>query len=78
MKTIEVPIDDESYARAEVKAGALATSLPEVVADYLRRWIAGEDGREAARQAMSHLFAQPDWQFGVGVPDSREERNARR
>jgi hypothetical protein len=78
MKTIDVPIDDETYSRAQGKALALSTSLPDVVANYLRQWTGGEERREEARRTMSQLFAQPDWQFGVGTRDTREERNGRR
>ena len=78
MKTIEVSIDDDTYSKAEEKAVALSTSLPNVVADYLRQWTADEERVEEVRRKMSELFAKPGWRFGLGTPDTREERNARR
>ena len=33
--------------------------------------------QEASRQWMREKFAAQDWKFSVGVPMSREERNAR-
>lgn len=32
---------------------------------------------EAARRVMQKRFAAPDWQFAVGAPVTRDERNAR-
>ena len=32
---------------------------------------------DAARRLMGERFAAPDWQFSVGQPMSRDERNAR-
>ena len=32
---------------------------------------------EQARQEMARRFAAPDWSFTVGIPLTREERNAR-
>lgn len=32
---------------------------------------------EQARQEMARRFAAPDWNFAVGTPLTREERNAR-
>lgn len=78
MRTIAVNVDDEVYSKAEQKAVALSTSVPAVVADYLRQWVSDEDRLEDARRKMTQLFTQPGRQFGVGNPDSREERNARR
>lgn len=76
MKTITMTIDDDTFARAELKAEALETSVNEVVAAYLRHW-AEADGAQQARAAMAARFARPDWQFAVGTPDDREQRNAR-
>lgn len=30
-----------------------------------------------ARAVMIERFAKPNWQFAVGTPDDREQRNAR-
>jgi hypothetical protein len=32
---------------------------------------------EKARETMRERFERPDWQFGVGQPMNREERNSR-
>jgi hypothetical protein len=78
MKTIDIPIDDDTFSKAEQKAAALSTSLPDVVARYLRQWSDGEAAQAEVRRKMIAMFAKPTWQFGVGAPDSREQRNARR
>ena len=67
-------IQDDLYAKAAEKASALHTSVPDVVADYLRQWIAQGDRQGAARAAMRERFAKPDWQFAVGVLEDRERR----
>jgi hypothetical protein len=77
MAATPVMIDDSLYSKAEHKASALRTSVPEVVADYLRQWVAEVDSREAARAAMRQRFANPDWKFAVGELEGREKRNAR-
>ena len=33
--------------------------------------------REEARGSMAKMFANPQWQFVVGTPMSRDERNSR-
>jgi hypothetical protein len=76
MKTITMSIDEETLSKAEQKSAALATSISEVVADYLRRWTDNE-GIQQARTVMAKRFAKPDWQFALGTPDDREQRNAR-
>jgi hypothetical protein len=76
MKTITMNIEESTLFKAEQKAAALSTSLSEVVGEYLRQW-AGKDDVTRARTAMSERFAKPDWQFAVGEPDDREQRNAR-
>jgi len=78
MPAVPVMIEDDLYAKAEQKASALQTSVPDVVADYLRQWIAEGDRRPAARAAMRKRFESPDWQFAVGELEDREQRNARR
>jgi hypothetical protein len=78
MAGIPVLIDSDLYAQAEERASALHTSVPDVVAEYLRGWIDMQDQRAAARETMRRKFANPDWQFAVGELESREERNARR
>ena len=78
MRTIAVNVEDDVYSKAEQKAVALSTSVPAVVADYLRQWASDDDCLEEARRKMTTLFAQPGRKFGVGTPDTREERNARR
>ena len=60
------------------KASSLGTTVNTVVADYLRQWTVQEDVVQQARREMSARFAQPNWEFAVGVPDDREQRNARR
>ena len=32
---------------------------------------------EDSRRSMARMFANPDWQFAVGTPMSRDERNSR-
>lgn len=78
MKNITLSIDDETYSKAEQKAGALKTSVSEVAADYLRHWAADSVAMEHARRHLATLFAQPNWRFAVGTPDDRTLRNARR
>jgi hypothetical protein len=78
MAAIPVMIEDELYVKAEQRAAALHTSVPDVVADYLREWVAAEDDRAAARESMRKRFANPDWTFSVGELEDRERRNARR
>jgi hypothetical protein len=77
MKTITVSIDDETYSKAESKASSLSTSLPHVVADYLRHWVADKERIAASRRRMLELFDAPGRRFEVGSPDTRDERNAR-
>jgi hypothetical protein len=78
MKTITLTLDDDTYSRAEQKAGALQTSVSEVAVDYLRRWAAENLAVEQARRELAARFAQPTWRFAVGTPDDRALRNARR
>jgi hypothetical protein len=78
MQTIVVPLEDEIYLKAHSKAIAAGTSVPEVIAEYLRHWAVDEGELDQARQAMKARFAQPDWQFSVGKTDDRSQRNARR
>jgi hypothetical protein len=33
--------------------------------------------REEARGSMAKMFANPQWQFVVGTPMTRDERNSR-
>ena len=73
-----VMIEDELYAKAEQKASALQTSVPNVVSDFLRLWVEDDEQREAARALMRKRFANPDWDFAVGQLEDREQRNARR
>jgi hypothetical protein len=35
------------------------------------------DATEQARRHMTARFSQPNWEFAVGTPDDREQRNAR-
>jgi hypothetical protein len=49
-------------AQGEVTATLLPSASPSV---------------EAARKAMDQRFAAPDWEFTVGIPLTRDERNAR-
>jgi hypothetical protein len=77
MPAIPVMIEDDLYAKAEQKAFTLHTSVPDVVADYLRQWVADRDQRDSARATMRQRFANPDWQFAVGELEDREKRNAR-
>lgn len=76
MKTITMDIDEVTLSRAEQKAAALDTSVSEVVSEYLRQW-ADEGEVRQARAAMMERFAKPNWQFAVGTPDDRGQRNAR-
>ncbi len=76
MKTITMDIDEVTLSRAEKKAAALDTSVSEVVSEYLRQWADEGEVREA-RAAMMERFAKPNWQFAVGTPDDRGQRNAR-
>jgi len=78
MRTIAVPVDDEIYVKAEKRATALDTSVQAVVASYLRDWATEGEHTDAARQTLKARFAQRDWQFSVGAPDNRTQRNARR
>lgn len=78
MQTIAVPLEDDLYRKAHSKAIAAGTSVPEVVAEYLRTWAVVEVELDQARREMKSRFAQPDWQFSVGEPDDRSQRNARR
>ena len=68
-------IDEETLSRAEHKAAALATSVSQVVVEYLRQW-ADENAVQQARTAMTERFAQPAWRFAVGTRDDRVQRNA--
>jgi hypothetical protein len=36
-----------------------------------------EFSQEQARQAMKKMFTNPAWQFAVGTPMNRDERNSR-
>ena len=76
MKNITLDIDDATYIKAERKALGLAMSLPQVVTNYLRDW-AEEEAIEESRSLMTARFARPNWEFAVGSPDDREQRNAR-
>lgn len=78
MRTISIDLDDDLYVEAERKASALQKSVGDVVADYLRHWAAETPSLEEARQALKERFARQDWEFAVGTPDDREQRNARR
>ena len=79
MQTVAVPLEDDIYRKAHSKAAAAGTSIPDVLAQYLRDWaLDGGSEIELARQAMKARFAQPDWKFSVGKPDDRSQRNARR
>jgi hypothetical protein len=78
MRAVPIMIEDDLYAKAQEKASALHTSVPDVVADYLRHWVDNRDRRVAARAAMRQRFANPDWTFAVGTLEGREQRNARR
>jgi hypothetical protein len=78
MSAVPVMIEGDLYAQAQKKAAALQTSVPDIVAEYLKDWVAGEDQRSAAREVMRRRFASPDWRFAVGNLEGREERNARR
>lgn len=77
MKDITLTIDEETLQRAEEKATVLNTSISDVVTRFLREWTTDEGAMEKARREMKTRFAQPSWQFEVGDPDSREQRNAR-
>jgi hypothetical protein len=78
MPAVPVMIENDLFAKAEEKASALHTSVPDVVADYLRQWVAEGDQRAEARAVMRQRFASPDWSFAVGELEDREQRNARR
>jgi hypothetical protein len=78
MKTIAVDIEDDVYSKAQQKALALETSVPSIVADYLRRWASESEAVDHARCQMTARFAHSNWQFAVGTPDDRTLRNARR
>jgi len=78
MPSVPVMIENDLYAKAEEKATGLHTSVPDVVADYLRQWVAEGDQRAAARAAMRQRFASPTWRFAVDKLEDREQRNARR
>jgi hypothetical protein len=71
-------IENDLFAQAEEKASAMRTSVPDVVTDYLRQWVAEGDRRAEARAAMRQRFANPNWSFAVGDLEDREKRNARR
>jgi hypothetical protein len=49
-------------------------SCGEVAATLMPRRVSA---MEQARQEMARRFAAPDWNFAVGTPLTREERNAR-
>lgn len=76
IRHITMSIDDETLSKAERKAESLDTSINDVVAEYLRVW-AVNDNAEQARQMMKERFGKANWQFAVGAPDTREQRNAR-
>ena len=77
MTTITMQIDESVFSLAQRKAAAMDTSVNEVLSTFLQQW-ASEDSIQDAKAAMARKFAQPDWQFTVGNPDDREQRNARR
>ena len=81
MRILEIEVDDSVLEKAEQKAQSLATSVSNVVANYLETWTADaaqQDRLHQARQELKARFAKQDWQFAVGTPDTREQRNARR
>jgi hypothetical protein len=81
MRILEVEVDEAVLDKAEQKAQALDTSVSNVVATYLETWAADaaqQDRLQQARQELKARFARRDWQFAVGTPDNREQRNARR
>lgn len=78
MQTIAVPLEDAVYAKAQQKALALETSVPEVVANYLRSWTSDTAALSEAHETLRARFAKRDWDFAVGTPDDRSQRNARR
>jgi hypothetical protein len=78
MKTISLEIDHATWIKAQQKAEALATSVDQVIRDYVRHWATEENAIDEARRLMTARFAHPDWEFAVGTPDDRELRNARR
>ncbi len=71
MQTIAVALEDDIYRKAHSKAVAAGTSVPVVLAEYLRSWAVDEGKLDEARSAMKSRFAQPDWEFSVGEPDDR-------
>jgi hypothetical protein len=77
MKTISVTLDDEIYEKAEQKAGALSTSVSQIAADYVERWATEAASLAEARREMMARFAKPNWQFSIGRPDDRHQRNTR-
>jgi hypothetical protein len=76
MKTVTFDLDEIVLTRAAAKAAQLDTSVDQVVNELLGTWI-GSDGVQQARDEMKQRFARPDWSFGVGPLDDREQRNAR-
>ena len=50
------------FAEGEMKATLLPKEVPSI---------------EAARRIMRERFAAPDWEFSVGFPMNRDERNSR-
>jgi hypothetical protein len=78
MQTIALSLEDDLFQKAHSKAAAAGTSVPEVLAEYLRHWALDEGEFDRARQELKSRFARPDWQFSVGKPDDRSQRNARR
>lgn len=62
---------DRAISRRErldiLAAGEVAATL----------WPSGGLSIDAARRLMAERFAAPDWQFSVGRPMTRDERNAR-
>jgi hypothetical protein len=76
MRTIMVPVDDDTYLNAETRARALGKSVSDVVANYLREWVS-DDAIQQARESLKARFAKPDWQFSIGNHDDREQPNVR-
>jgi hypothetical protein len=86
MRTLEVQLDDSLLDQAERKARSLQTSVGDIVASYLENWATESDRRDRehkeqmaqAHQELRARFVRRDWQFAVGMPDTRDQRNARR
>lgn len=78
MRMLAIELDEAVLENAERKARELETSVSDVVANYLRTWAEANEPLEEARRQLKARFARRDWQFAVGAPDTREQRNARR